>query len=52
MGGLSEPWATSRQTPLSHSMCQHVTATGRPLILSDARENKQTFTTRPPATSG
>lgn len=24
MVGLAEPWATSRQTPLSHSLCQHV----------------------------
>src|ERR1035437_1027200 len=32
MVGLAEPWATTRQTPLSHSTCQHVTASGRPLI--------------------
>jgi GAF domain-containing protein len=32
MVGLAEPWATTRQTPLSHSMCQHVTAyAGMPL---------------------
>jgi serine phosphatase RsbU (regulator of sigma subunit) len=42
MVGLAEPWATSRQTPLSHSMCQHVTATGHPLILPDAREDERT----------
>ena len=42
MVGLAEPWATSRQTPLSHSMCQHVTATGSPLILPDAREDERT----------
>src|ERR1017187_10543150 len=29
--GWAEPWATSRQTPLSPSMCQHVTASGSPL---------------------
>jgi serine phosphatase RsbU (regulator of sigma subunit) len=40
--GLAEPWATTRQTPLSHSMCQHVTATGSPLVLADAREDKRT----------
>lgn len=37
--GLSEPWATKRQTPLSHSFCKHVTATGRPLIVDDARRH-------------
>lgn len=37
--GLPEPWAKARQTPLSHSFCQHVVATGDPLIVSDAREN-------------
>ena len=42
MIGLAEPWATRRQTPLSHSMCQHVTATGHPLILPDAREDERT----------
>ena len=40
--GLAEPWATTRQTPLSHSMCQHVTTTGRPLVLTDARQDKRT----------
>jgi serine phosphatase RsbU (regulator of sigma subunit) len=40
--GLAEPWATTRQTPLLHSMCQHVTATGSPLVLADAREDKRT----------
>jgi serine phosphatase RsbU (regulator of sigma subunit) len=40
--GLAEPWATTRQTPLSHSMCQHVTTTGSPLVLADARQDKRT----------
>jgi serine phosphatase RsbU (regulator of sigma subunit) len=40
--GLAEPWATSRQTPLSHSLCQHVTASGRPLVLPDARLDERT----------
>jgi serine phosphatase RsbU (regulator of sigma subunit) len=40
--GLADPWATTRQTPLSHSMCQHVTATGSPLVLPDARQDKRT----------
>lgn len=35
--GLPEPWQTRRQTPLSHSFCQHVVASGRPLVLRDAR---------------
>lgn len=37
--GLPEPWATLRETPLSHSFCQHVVATGQPLIITDAREH-------------
>jgi serine phosphatase RsbU (regulator of sigma subunit) len=40
--GLDEPWATTRQTPLSHSMCQHVAATGSPLVLADARQDQRT----------
>lgn len=35
--GLAEPWATSRQTPLSHSLCQRVAASGTPLVLPDVR---------------
>jgi hypothetical protein len=37
--GLYEPWASQRQTPLSHSFCQHVVESGRPLVISDAREH-------------
>jgi diguanylate cyclase (GGDEF)-like protein len=37
MHGLAEPWRSRRQTPLSHSFCKHVRATGRPLIVNDAR---------------
>ncbi|MDZ4762922.1 MAG: GAF domain-containing protein [Chloroflexota bacterium] len=37
--GLPEPWASERQTPLSHSFCQHVVATGEPLIIDDARNH-------------
>jgi len=40
--GLGEPWATRRQTPLSHSLCQHVVTSGRPLVLSDARLDDRT----------
>jgi signal transduction histidine kinase len=35
--GLGEPWASARETPLSHSFCQHVVATDAPLVVSDAR---------------
>lgn len=35
--GLPEPWAGQRETPLSHSFCQHVVTTGRPLVIPDAR---------------
>jgi PAS domain S-box-containing protein len=37
--GLPEPWATLRETPLSHSFCQHVVATGAPLVVENAREH-------------
>jgi PAS domain S-box-containing protein len=37
--GLPEPWAARRQTPLSHSFCQHVVATGGPLAIEDARRD-------------
>lgn len=36
--GLPEPWMTSRQTPLSHSFCQHVVVSERPLVIADARD--------------
>jgi signal transduction histidine kinase len=35
--GLSEPWASRRQTPLSHSFCKHVVSSSEPLSVSDAR---------------
>jgi diguanylate cyclase (GGDEF)-like protein len=35
--GLRQPWADARQTPLSHSFCQHVVANGAPLVVDDAR---------------
>jgi PAS domain S-box-containing protein len=37
--GLPEPWASRRETPLSHSFCQHVVARAEPLIVADAREH-------------
>ena len=37
--GLPEPWASRRETPLSHSFCQHVVIHEEPLIVEDAREH-------------
>ncbi|GAC1401692.1 MAG: ATP-binding protein [Chloroflexota bacterium] len=37
--GLPEPVASARQTPLSHSFCQHSLTTGQPLIIEDARDH-------------
>ena len=37
--GLPEPWASERQTPLSHSFCQHVKRTNKPLVVCDARNH-------------
>lgn len=38
-GTLPEPWHSQRSTPLSHSFCQHVQATGEPLVVPNAREH-------------
>ncbi|MCW1883648.1 GAF domain-containing sensor histidine kinase [Luteolibacter flavescens] len=35
--GLSDPYNRDRETPLSHSFCQHAVNEGRPLIIRDAR---------------
>ena len=37
MCGVKQPWADARQTPLSHSFCQHVVANQAPLVIDDAR---------------
>jgi signal transduction histidine kinase/CheY-like chemotaxis protein/HPt (histidine-containing phosphotransfer) domain-containing protein len=37
--GLPEPWAGLRETPLTHSFCQHVVSTRKPLVVTDAREH-------------
>lgn len=37
--GLPEPVASGRETPLSHSFCKHVAATGKPLVVEDARQH-------------
>jgi GAF domain-containing protein len=39
--GLPEPWATRRETPLTHSFCQHVVAAREPVIVSDARKDER-----------
>ncbi|GGD22276.1 HWE histidine kinase domain-containing protein [Aureimonas glaciei] len=35
--GLTSPWSEARETPLTHSLCQHVARTGAPLIVNEAR---------------
>jgi PAS domain S-box-containing protein len=35
--GLPELWASLREMPLSHSVCQHVVAMNAPLVINDAR---------------
>ena len=37
--GLQEPWKSRRETPLSYSLCKHVVATARELVVDDAREH-------------
>jgi hypothetical protein len=37
--GVTEPLATTRQTPLAYSFCQHAVSTREPLIVPDAREH-------------
>jgi diguanylate cyclase (GGDEF)-like protein/PAS domain S-box-containing protein len=34
--GLEEPWASRRETPLSHSFCKHVVGSGARLVVGDA----------------
>jgi len=35
--GLPEPWASARETPLTHSFCQYVAIENKPLVIEDAR---------------
>lgn len=37
--GLAEPYASRRETPLSHSFCQHVVTSEAPLVVTDAVEH-------------
>jgi formate hydrogenlyase transcriptional activator len=47
--GISEPLASSRQTPLTHSFCKHAVASRQPLIVPDARRDP-TFVHNPSVT--
>ena len=38
--GLGEPWASCRETPLSHSFCQHVVERNEPLVVTDAKNHQ------------
>ncbi len=38
--GLGEPWASDRETPLTHSFCQHVVKRNEPLIVTDAKRHE------------
>lgn len=38
--GLPDAWASRGETGLSHSFCQHVVASGQPLVIDDARKHK------------
>jgi diguanylate cyclase (GGDEF)-like protein/PAS domain S-box-containing protein len=37
--GLKEPWASQRETPLTHSFCQYPARDRAPLIVEDARKH-------------
>ena len=36
---MEEPWASARETPLSHSICQHAVDAREPLVIEDARNH-------------
>jgi PAS domain S-box-containing protein len=40
--GLPEPWASQRETPLSHSVCHHALAGTEPLVIADSRQHPLT----------
>jgi len=37
--GLPESWTSERERPLSHSFCQHVVASAKPLIVRDVHDH-------------
>ncbi len=39
MVGLAGPVAAARETPLTHSFCQHVVTSGQPLVVENARQH-------------
>ena len=39
--GLPEPWASLRQTPLSHSFCQYAVARGGELVVTSAPDDER-----------
>lgn len=41
---MAEPWSVSRQTPLTHSFCQHVVVSEGPLRVEDARRDPRVCT--------
>ena len=41
--GLPEPFASRRQTPLSHSFCQHVVISNKPLIIEGCSNSRLGF---------
>ncbi|ONI91899.1 hypothetical protein ALI144C_00420 [Actinosynnema sp. ALI-1.44] len=39
--GLGDPWARTRTTPLTHSLCHQVTFSGEPLVLNDTAAHQR-----------
>ena len=39
--GLSEPWQTLRETPLTHSFCKHAVARRAPLLIPDTTKDPE-----------
>lgn len=39
--GLPEPWATTREAPLSHSFCQYVVTGSEALVVNDSRSDER-----------
>ena len=39
--GLAEPWASRKQTPLSHAICTHALENGEALVLNDVRRDER-----------
>jgi PAS domain S-box-containing protein len=46
VGDVPAAWATERGTPLSHSICAHVVASGEPMVVIDARRDARVFDSR------